>query len=464
MTLISSISGIRGTIGGEPGNNLTPEDIIRFTKAFGLYIRHSSEKQQPTVVIGRDARVSGPMVESLVSGTLAAMGIHSLIAGLTTTPTTELAVRFYQADGGIIITASHNPAEWNALKLLNKQGEFLTQDEGKIFNNFLQNSSFSYVPYNLTGNIQHIGNFIDQHIQKILALSLVDVQAIREAKFTIVADVINSAGAVAIKHLLRALDVSNIHILNGEPTGIFAHNPEPLPSHLTELSKAVVNQKANLGIAVDPDVDRLALVMENGEMFGEEYTLVAVADYVIQNTPGNTVSNLSSTRALKDITQKAGYSYTASAVGEVNVVRKMKETEAVIGGEGNGGVIYPEIHYGRDALTGIALFLTYLARSGKTMTQLRKSYPEYFIAKHKISTEGRNISFEEIKTHIQNIHEECQFDETDGLKLFFPDDDWVHLRNSNTEPIIRVYAESTDAVKAESLAKMIINDVKTCLQ
>jgi phosphomannomutase len=464
MTLISSISGIRGTIGGEPGNNLTPEDIIRFTKAFGLYIRHSSEKQQPTVVIGRDARVSGPMVESLVSGTLAAMGIHSLIAGLTTTPTTELAVRFYQADGGIIITASHNPAEWNALKLLNKQGEFLTQDEGKIFNNFLQNSSFSYVPYNLTGNIQHIGNFIDQHIQKILALSLVDVQAIREAKFTIVADVINSAGAVAIEHLLRALDVSNIHILNGEPTGIFAHNPEPLPSHLTELSKAVVNQKANLGIAVDPDVDRLALVMENGEMFGEEYTLVAVADYVIQNTPGNTVSNLSSTRALKDITQKAGYSYTASAVGEVNVVRKMKETEAVIGGEGNGGVIYPEIHYGRDALTGIALFLTYLARSGKTMTQLRKSYPEYFIAKHKISTEGRNISFEEIKTHIQNIHEECQFDETDGLKLFFPDDDWVHLRNSNTEPIIRVYAESTDAVKAESLAKMIINDVKTCLQ
>jgi len=464
MTLISSISGIRGTIGGEPGNNLTPEDIIRFTKAFGLYIRHSSEKQQPTVVIGRDARVSGPMVESLVSGTLAAMGIHSLIPGVTTTPTTELAVKHYKADGGIIITASHNPAEWNALKLLNKHGEFLTQDEGKIFNNFLQNSSFSYVPYNLTGNIQHIGNFIDQHIQKILALPLVDVKAIREADFTIVADVINSAGAVAIEPLLRALGVSNIHILNGEPSGIFAHNPEPLPAHLTELSDAVVSYKAHLGISVDPDVDRLALVMENGEMFGEEYTLVAVADYVLQHTPGNTVSNLSSTRALKDITQRAGYSYSASAVGEVNVVRKMKETAAVIGGEGNGGVIYPEIHYGRDALTGIALLLTHLARSGKTMTQLRKSYPEYFIAKHKISTEGRNIGFEEIKTHFKNIHKECLFDETDGLKLIFPDEDWVHLRTSNTEPIIRVYAESTNAVKADSLARVIMNDIATCIQ
>ncbi len=460
MTLISSISGIRGTIGGKPGENLTPKDIMMFTKAFGIYILHQAQQQHPEVIIGRDARVTGPMVEAIVTGTLSAMGIHTKCLGLTTTPTVEMAIPFYNADGGIIITASHNPANWNALKLLNRKGEFLTADEGKKLYEFLNENSAEFAPFSSVGKITHTSDFVSEHIKQIIALPLVYTKAISAANFSVVADVINSAGAVSVEPLLRALGVNKIHILNQEPTGLFAHNPEPLPEHLIELSETVVQKNAHLGISVDPDVDRLALVMENGNMFGEEYTLVAVADYILQHTPGNTVSNLSSTRALKVLTESYGQSYNASAVGEVNVVEMMKKTGAVIGGEGNGGVIYPHLHYGRDALVGIALFLSHLAQSKKSMTELKSTYPEFHIAKHKISTEHIQCNFDEIKRSIKESFSQCQFNETDGLKMIFPDENWVHLRTSNTEPIIRIYAESTDISNADRLAMTVMKAVE----
>ncbi len=463
MTLISSISGIRGTIGGKPEQNLTPEDIVRFTKAFACFIKQHSQKENPSVVIGRDSRISGPMVESLITGTLSSMGIHSVCLGLTTTPTTEMAVINLQLDGGIIITASHNPAHWNAMKLLNNKGEFLNKDEGIVFESFLKDNNSEYVQYDKLGQIIHRTDFVKEHIDAILKLPLVDPDAIKNARFTVVADTINSAGAVSVEPLLKALGVENIHIINQEPTGLFAHNPEPLPEHLTELSQSVVKHNAHLGIAVDPDVDRLALVMEDGNMFGEEYTLVAVADYILKHTPGNTVSNLSSTRALKGITESYGQQHNSSAVGEVNVVEKMKATSAVIGGEGNGGVIYPESHYGRDALVGIALFLTHLAKTKQKMTELRATYPDFFIAKHKISTEGKSIDFETIKEKIKNQYAQCNFDETDGLKMIFPDENWVHLRTSNTEPIVRIYCESIDKNAADGLASEIKSAIQTII-
>jgi len=457
MTLISSISGIRGTIGGLPGDNLTPEDILRFSKAYARFIMNISGNPNPLVVIGRDARVSGPMVQDIITGTLSAMGVSCICLGLTTTPTTELAVTHYKAQGGIIITASHNPANWNALKLLNDSGEFLNKEQGQTLEMLMNNDSSHYVPFSELGTITHAGNFVDEHIRQILAMPLVNVDAIKKAEFRIVADVINSAGAVSVEPLLRALGVEHIHILNGTADGHFAHNPEPLPAHLTELSETVVKNNAHLGISVDPDVDRLAFVMENGQMFGEEYTLVAVADYILGHTPGNTVSNLSSTRALKVVTESYGQQYSSSAVGEVNVVQKMKESNAVIGGEGNGGVIYPELHYGRDALAGIALFLSHLAQTGMTMSTLRHLYPRFVIAKHKISTEGSQRNFESLKLAVKQNFAQCQFDETDGLKLIFPDGNWVHLRTSNTEPIIRIYAESTDEHESDLLANKVMD-------
>lgn len=461
MTLISSISGIRGTIGGKPGKNLTPDDILGFAKAYAQFVLNTSKKSNPTVVIGRDARVSGPMVQDLITATLSAKGINSICLGLTTTPSTEMAVEHYNAQGGIIITASHNPANWNALKLLNENGEFLTKAQGQTLESLMKNDSSEYVPYNELGKVTHADNFIDEHIKQILALPLVDVEAIKNAGFTVVADVINSAGAVSVKPLLRALGVQEIYMLNDEPSGIFAHNPEPLPENLKDLSAAVVQYNAHFGISVDPDVDRLAFVMENGEMFGEEYTLVAVADYILSKTPGNTVSNLSSTRALSDITLQYGQSYSASAVGEVNVVQKMKETKAVIGGEGNGGVIYPPLHYGRDALVGIALFMTHLAKSKMNVSDLKNTYPSYFIAKHKISTENMNEDFQSVTNRTKKHFSQCSFDETDGLKLIFPDGNWVHLRTSNTEPIIRIYAESNNKDEADKLAEDVIKIIKS---
>jgi phosphomannomutase len=464
MTLISSISGIRGTIGGESGHNLTPEDIVRFTKAFAQFIRSSSKDPQPTVIIGRDSRVSGPMVESVITGTLSAMGIHSILLGLTTTPTVEMAVTGLNADGGIIITASHNPSHWNALKLLNNKGEFLNKEEGQQLEVFMKDSKVVWADYTKLGTIEHRSNYIKEHIDFILALPLVDKAAITSARFRVVADAINSAGAVSLQPLLSALGVEEVTILNAEPTGIFVHNPEPLPEHLTQLCEAVITHKADIGIAVDPDVDRLALIMENGKLFGEEYTLVAVADYILSNTPGNTVSNLSSTRALQIVTEKHGQSYNSSAVGEVNVVQKMKDTQAVIGGEGNGGVIYPELHYGRDALVGIALILTQLAKSKKTLSELRATYPDFYIAKNKISTEGFDTDFDRIKGIIKMKYPQCQHDETDGLKMTFPDGNWVHLRTSNTEPIIRIYSESVDKQQAEQLAQAVMTSIEETLQ
>ncbi len=459
MTLISSISGIRGTIGGRPGENLTPDDILMFAKAYAQFVINASKTNNPSVIIGRDARVSGLMVQDIITGTLRAMGINCICLGLTTTPTTELAVVHYKTQGGIIITASHNPANWNALKLLNSKGEFLSAEEGRSLEQLMADKSIQYVEFKDLGTVTYAENFVEDHIRQIINLPLVDVEAVKAANLTVVADVINSAGAVSVKPLLRALGVNEIYMINDEADGIFAHNPEPLPEHLKELSETVVQYKAHLGISVDPDVDRLALVMENGEMFGEEYTLVAVADYVLSKTPGNTVSNLSSTRALAEITKKYSRSYSASAVGEVNVIQKMKETNAVIGGEGNGGVIYPPLHYGRDALAGIALFLTHLAKSGLSMTALRKTYPAYFIAKHKINTEQLSDDFQSLITKIKAVFPQCSFDDTDGFKITFPEGNWVHLRTSNTEPIIRIYAEDINERSATKLAKEVIQAI-----
>lgn len=461
MSLIISISGIRGTIGGLSGHNLTPPDIVKFTSAYGTYIKNKQVGN--TIIVGRDARLSGPLVAGLVNSTLISLGFDVIDLGLSTTPSVELAVTELKAAGGIIITASHNPKQWNALKLLNNLGEFLDANEAEEVIQLASSQEFAYASITEIGEIHHQhGGYIDQHIQRILELPLVDVEAIRAKNFSIVVDAVNSTGGIAVPKLLQALGVEQITQINCDPTGNFAHNPEPLPENLSELSQTVKSIKADLGISVDPDVDRLAIVCENGEMFGEEYTLVAVAQYVLQNTPGNTVSNMSSTRALKDVTEKAGMQYTASAVGEINVVKQMKATNAIIGGEGNGGIIYPEIHYGRDALVGIALFLSHLAKIGKKPSTYRSSLPNYVISKNKISIEdNQDIDF--ILQKIQEKYKRYPINTIDGVKIEF-DEEWVHLRKSNTEPIIRIYAESKSQTTADNLAKKIMSDIGELLK
>ncbi|WP_207427235.1 phosphoglucosamine mutase [Pedobacter sp. SYSU D00535] len=460
MTLIKSISGIRGIIGGKPGNGLTPVDILKFTAAFGKWTVQNSGKSK--IVIGRDARISGEMVRNLVAGTLQSLGIDVVDLGLSTTPTVEVAVPDENAGGGIIITASHNPKQWNALKLLNHKGEFISDQDGKEVLELAENLDLEFSDVNQLGKIYFNDTYLDKHINKILALPLVDVDAVRKAKFKVAIDCVNSTGGIFVPALLKALGVETIHELYCQPDGHFPHNPEPLPENLIALSQEVVAKKAHLGIAVDPDVDRLCFVCEDGSMFGEEYTLVAVADYVLSNTPGNTVSNLSSTRALRDVTEKTGNAYNAAAVGEVNVVNKMKETNAVIGGEGNGGVIYPESHYGRDALVGIALFLTHLAKFGKSISALRASYPNYFISKNKI-TLTPEMDIDGLLLKVQEKYKNQPHSTIDGLKIEF-DKEWVHLRKSNTEPIIRIYSEGNSETVANNLANKIISDIKEILQ
>jgi phosphomannomutase len=461
MSLIESISGIRGTIGGKPGEGLTPDDIVKYTAAFTAFLKKESKNERLQVVIGRDARISGGMVSDLISGTILAMGADVIDIGLTTTPTIELAVLETGAQGGIIITASHNPKQWNALKLLNHLGEFLSADEGEEVVRISEASEYRYADVTRLGRYAYDDSFIRKHIDLILALPLVDTDSIRKARFSITVDAVNSTGGIAVPMLLKALGVNKIDPINCEPDGEFAHNPEPLPEHLNEICERVVKINADLGIVVDPDVDRLAIINEVGEPFGEEYTLVAVADYILQNQPGNTVSNLSSTQALRIITEKAGGKYFASAVGEVNVVEMMKKQKAVIGGEGNGGVIYPELHYGRDALVGIALFLTHLAQSGKTCSDLRDRYPSFFISKNKIGFSSE-MNIDEILEKIIRKYKSMKITTIDGVKIHFGNE-WVHLRKSNTEPIVRIYAESDLPDKAENLAKKIINDLKEIL-
>jgi phosphomannomutase len=463
LTLIKSISGIRGTIGGKPGDGLSPLDIVKFASAFGVFIKKSSSATKAKIVIGRDARISGEMVRNLIVGSLQGLGIDVIDLGLTTTPTVEIAVPEERADGGIIITASHNPKQWNALKLLNKDGEFISGEEGEKVLKLAEKENFDYAPVNQLGNYFQNDTYIHRHIEKILALDMVDVDAIKQRNFKIVIDCVNSVGGIYVPELLRALGVKNIIELYCQPTGDFPHNPEPLPEHLTELSSTVKRMNAHLGLVVDPDVDRLAIVNEDGDMFGEEYTLVAVADYVLQHKKGNTVSNLSSTRALKDITLKHKQEYFASAVGEVNVVKLMKEVNAVIGGEGNGGVILPELHYGRDALVGIALFLSHLAKSGKTCSMLRATYPNYHISKNKIEL-NPEINVDKILSEIKKRYSKSYpVNTTDGVKIEF-DKEWVHLRKSNTEPIIRIYSESENQTTANNLANKIIMDIKEMIK
>ncbi|MDD2279606.1 MAG: phosphoglucosamine mutase [Bacteroidales bacterium] len=455
MPLIKSISGIRGTIGGSSTDGLNPLNLTLFTSAYAHWVKGEHPKQRLKVVIGRDARISGEMVSSLIVGTLLGCGIDVVNLGLATTPTVEMAVVEEQAQGGIIITASHNPRQWNALKLLNQKGEFLSDADGKRVLQIADNNEFSFPEVDGLGVLLDEYDFVDKHIEKILQLKLVDRKAIQEAGFRVAIDCVNSVGGIAIPRLLNALGVEEVIELYCDPTGEFPHNPEPLPEHLTEISSTVVDKKAHLGFVVDPDVDRLAIVCEDGSMFGEEYTLVAVADYVLSKTPGNTVSNLSSTAALRDVTQKHGGQYFASAVGEVNVVAMMKECNAVIGGEGNGGVIYPELHYGRDALVGIALFLTHLAKSKLTCSALKAQYPQYFISKNKIELlQGANPDavLDKLKAHFINH----KTNTVDGLKVDF-DEGWIHLRKSNTEPIIRIYAEAKTDKKANELAKQAMD-------
>ncbi len=456
LPLIKSISGFRGTIGGKPGENLTPQDIVECTAAFGQWIISTTGK--PKVVVGRDGRISGEVVSALVINTLRAMGISVTDLGLSTTPTVELAVPDEKAGGGIIITASHNPKEWNALKLLNKKGEFISAADGEKILELVRGKNVQYAPVDKLGACQINQSYLEKHIKKIIGLSLVDVEAIRLKKFKVVVDAVNSTGALAVPPLLEALGCQ-VTLINGEVNGLFAHNPEPLKEHLGQLSTEVRMQKAHLGIAVDPDVDRLVFMCEDGELFGEEYTLVAVADYVLSKHPGNTVSNLSSTRALRDVTAKYGGEYHAAAVGEVNVVEKMKAVNAVIGGEGNGGVILPELHYGRDALVGIALFLSHLAGCGKQISTLRKTYPDYQMAKTKLERTP-DIDLNKIFVALREKYRNEQINTEDGLKIDF-DSGWVHLRPSNTEPIIRVYSESNSIVVAENLAKKIIQDIQS---
>lgn len=457
MALIKSISGIRGTIGGAPNSGLTPIDIVKFTAAYSVLISEKSPNNK-TIVIGRDGRISGEMVNNLVANTLVGMGFNVIDLGLSTTPTVEMAVTMAKAAGGIILTASHNPKEWNALKLLNEVGEFINAAEGEKILAIAASENYLFADVNKLGKITYDDTYGQKHIDAILAHPLVDVEAIKARNFSIVVDAVNSTGAIFVPAMLKALGVTNIKVINEEVTGNFAHNPEPLPENLTELCNVVVKQNADLGIAVDPDVDRLCFVNEDGSLFGEEYTLVAVADYVLSKTKGNTVSNMSSTRALRDVTEKHGGSYTPSAVGEVNVVTKMKAVNAVIGGEGNGGIIDPTLHYGRDALVGIALFLTHLANSGKSIKSLRSSYPSYFISKNKIEL-SPEINVPAIFAKIQEKYSRQPINTEDGLKIEF-DKDWVHLRTSNTEPIIRIYSESNSETTAENIAKRIMADIK----
>lgn len=459
LALIKSISGIRGTIGGKPGDGLTPVDIVKYTAAYGTWmLRRRTFAKKPVVAIGRDARISGEMVQNLVAGTLKGLGIDVIYLGLSTTPTVEIAVTEMNADGGIILTASHNPKQWNALKLLNEKGEFISAEDGAEVLRLANEDDFIFAEVSKLGNFVSEPNYHHKHIEKILALPLVDVSAIKAKNFKIVIDCVNSSGGIVVPALLRALGVDDIIELYCEPNGQFPHNPEPLPEHLGDISKEVKKRNAHLGIVVDPDVDRLALVCEDGEMFGEEYTLVAVADYILKNKKGNTVSNLSSTRALRDITEKAGGKYFAAAVGEVNVVEAMKANNAVIGGEGNGGIIYPELHYGRDALVGIALFLTHLAKYGKGASMLRSTYPNYYISKNKIELTA-DINVDKILEGIQKKYNRQPINTIDGVKIEF-DREWVHLRKSNTEPIIRIYAESQSQTTAQNLAEKIIFDIK----
>ena len=456
MTLIKSISGIRGTIGGPSGENLTPPDVVKFTTAYVRLIAARTEGRKPVVVVGRDARISGEMVANLVEGTLLACGADVINAGLCTTPGTEMAVIVNRADGGIIITASHNPRQWNALKLLNSRGEFLSDAEGTQVL-AMSEEEFDYPEIDAIGHVLSRAPFNDEHIRRVLALPLVDVEAVRRRRYKVVVDAVNSVGGVVIPKLLRELGCEVVE-LNCEPTGDFAHNPEPLPENLTGLSEAVVREKADLGVVVDPDVDRLAFVSEDGTMFGEEYTLVAVADYILSKTPGDTVSNLSSSRALRDVTERHGCRYYASAVGEENVTTKMREVGAVIGGEGNGGVIYPELHYGRDALVGTALFLTWLTERGLTMTQLRATYPSYFASKNKIQLTPA-IDVDKVLREVKGRYSNENVNDIDGVKIDFPEN-WVHLRKSNTEPIIRVYTEAKSMDEADALAKRFIAEIE----
>lgn len=460
MALIKSISGFRGTLGGKPGDNLTPVDVVKFAAAFGTWVISRKGKK---VVIGRDARISGELVSTLVSSTLQALGLDVIDLGLSTTPTVEIAVPLEKAGGGIILTASHNPGQWNALKLLNEKGEFISAADGSAVLRLAEADNFTFADVTNLGRYTRNDTYIKKHIDLILKSKWVDVKAIRKAKFTIAVDAVNSTGGISVPPLLKRLGVKKVVELYCEPTGRFPHNPEPLPENIKAICLAVKKNKCDLGIVVDPDVDRLALVQEDGKPFGEEYTLVAVADYILKRKKGNTVSNLSSTRALRDVTEKAGGIYTAASVGEVNVVNVMKETKAIIGGEGNGGVIFPELHYGRDALMGIALFLTHLAKSGLKVSDLRKTYPDYFISKNKIElTPG--IPVDAILEAVQKKYVHEKINTADGVKIDFESTkEWVHLRKSNTEPIIRIYAESQDAKKADALARRIMDDISSLI-
>lgn len=455
MTLIKSISGIRGTIGGTPSEALTPLDIVRFVSAYAIWVKKTNPR--PRVVVGRDARISGPMVKNIVVGTLMGMGVDVIDIDFATTPTTELAVTGEKADGGIILTASHNPKQWNALKLLNNRGEFLSATEGAEILASAEAEAFNYASVDDLGSLCH-ENYNQKHIDSVLSLKLVDCEAIAAANFTVAIDCVNSVGGLVLPQLLAQLGVKRVIKLNTEATGQFAHNPEPLPENLTDISALMQRERADVGFVVDPDVDRLAIICEDGSMFGEEYTIVSVADYVLSHTKGNTVSNLSSSRALRDVTEKHGGSYTAAAVGEVNVVEKMKTTNAIIGGEGNGGVIYPESHYGRDALVGIALFLTHLAKKKKTCSELRSEYPEYYISKNKIQL-SPETDVDGILLKMKELYSAEKVTDIDGVKIDFAEQ-WVHLRKSNTEPIIRIYAEAHSREAADRLAADIMNVVK----
>lgn len=458
MTLIKSISGIRGTIGGKPGDGLSPMDLVKFTAAYAKWVKGNVKNDKITVVVGRDARISGPMVDKIVEGTLMGCGVNVINLGLSTTPTTELAVAMEKADGGIILTASHNPKQWNALKLLNNKGEFLNAAEGELILQLAEEEAFLFAQVDELGTTKKEDSYLQKHIDHVCQLELVDVEAIRKANFSVAIDCVNSTGGIFLPPLLKALGVNNVIELYCEPNGHFPHNPEPLPENLTEISNLINAKKADVGFVVDPDVDRLAIVNEDGTMFGEEYTLVAVADYVLSQQKGNTVSNLSSTRALRDVTEKHGGTYAAAAVGEVNVVSKMKETSALIGGEGNGGIIYPASHYGRDALVGIGLFLTHLAKSGKKCSELRATYPPYFISKNKIELTP-DLDVDDILMRMKEKYSHEQVNDIDGVKIDFPDK-WVHLRKSNTEPIIRIYSEASSIKEADALAQKIISDIK----
>lgn len=458
MTLIKSISGIRGTIGGAVGDGLNPLDIVRFTAAYATQIKNNKLTDSTKIVVGRDARISGEMVNQLVIGTLLGMGMDVVNIGLATTPTTEIAVTMEKAAGGIILTASHNPKQWNALKLLNERGEFLNAAEGEIVLRLASDESFIFSDVDELGKLTDNFSYTEQHIDSVLGLDLVNVEAIKAANFSVAIDCVNSVGGIVIPALLEALGVTKIDKLYCDPNGQFPHNPEPLPENLTEISQRMKEGKMDVGFVVDPDVDRLAIICEDGSMFGEEYTLVAIADYVLQHTPGNTVSNLSSTRALRDVTINRGGKYTAAAVGEVNVVTTMKATQAVIGGEGNGGVIYPASHFGRDALVGIALFLTQLAKTKMKVSELRKTFPSYFISKNKIELTP-DIDVDNILSSIKNSYQQYEINDIDGVKIDFPTG-WVHLRKSNTEPIIRIYSESGTLEQADAFANAIIDEIK----